>query len=388
MKKAFKSNVLRLFNEAITDKNVTTAQKASDLLNVLQCKVTQPIQTYPDNEYTRVIYNNVSVTLENDLSRMDIAYNSDFQMSFPDISSCDLHQVSEFILALERDIPKWKHIWIASDKLRKEKKKIVDRQKSAMREFRSRWMEVSSYDEKELTEKFRIKYYNLKACELCIANENPFWENKDSEKEILEECRTFHLNPPMEQWYTEFTEFVEQCRETRDERDRQQAEAKRKQEKMRHLIQIKLMKFEALISSIEFHQDFSVCINKDKSYRGRFFRVYFRILDASAQYIWPVNEIDHCSQRIIDTIKRINDMIPELRNALALEGEKYYLIGDFYAGVQEIEDDEIIRPFTVVYDSLQEGRVIPCTHLSSSRIVNRINSLINELHNELHLNHA
>ena len=322
--------------------------------------------------------------LKNDLSRMDIAYNSDFQMSFPDISSCDLHQVSEFILALERDIPKWKHIWIASDKRRKEKKKMVDRQKSAMREFRARWMEVSSYDEKELTEKFRIKYYNLKACELCIADNNPFWKNKDSEKEILEECRTFHLNPPMEQWYTEFTEFVEQCRETRDERDRQRAEAKREQEKMRHLIQIKLMKFEALISSIEFHQDFSVCIYKSKSYRGRFFHVYFRILDASAQHIWPVNEIDHCAQRIIDTIKRINDMIPELRNALALEGEKYYLIGDFYAGVQEIEDDEIIRPFTVVYDSLQEGRVIPCPYLPSSRIVSRINSLLNELH----LNHA
>jgi hypothetical protein len=51
---------------------------------------------------------------------MDIAYNSDYQMTFHDLTSCDLHQLSEFILALERDIPKWRHIWVADDKLRKE----------------------------------------------------------------------------------------------------------------------------------------------------------------------------------------------------------------------------------------------------------------------------
>ena len=195
----------------------------------------------------------------------------------------------------------------------------------------------------------------------------------------------------MEQWYTEFTEFVEQCRETRDERNRQRAEAKREYEKRQHLINIKQLKFEALISSIEFHQDFKVCIQKIVSKIRplshsvfRFFRISFCIHGACTSYALSFNEIDCCTPQIIDTVKRINDMIPELRNALALEGEKYYLIGDFYAGVQEIEDDEIIRPFNVVYDSLQEGRVIPCTHLPSSRIVSRINSLLNELH----LNHA
>lgn len=148
---------------------------------------------YPE---LRLVYYNVSVILPDNLSEMNIAYNSEYQMTFNEISSCDLHQLSEFILALERDIPKWKHIWVADDKLKKEQSKIVERVKSAMLQFRSDWMSVGAKDDEKMIEKFRIKYYNLKACKMFLENDNPFWENKTTEVEILDECRTLHIDPP------------------------------------------------------------------------------------------------------------------------------------------------------------------------------------------------
>ena len=133
---------------------------AEKLLAVLRCKVTQPIKIMEEASCVYLIYYNVSVILPDNLSEMNIAYNSEYQMTFNKISSCDLHQLSEFILALERDIPKWKHIWVADDKLKKEQAKIGERVKSAMLQFRSDWMSVGAKDDEKMIEKFRIKYYN------------------------------------------------------------------------------------------------------------------------------------------------------------------------------------------------------------------------------------
>jgi hypothetical protein len=199
MIKEFTDNVQHLFDEIVTDKTTAHSYTAGQLVAVLRCKVTKPIKIMEEASRICAIYYNVSVTLANDLSSMGLAYNSDYQMTFHDLTSCDLHQLSEFILALERDIPKWRHIWVADDKLRKEKAKIGERVKSALRQFRSDWMAEWLPDDKKKIELFRIKYYNLQACKMCLDNDNPYWENKNTEAEILEECRTLHMAPPMEQ---------------------------------------------------------------------------------------------------------------------------------------------------------------------------------------------
>ena len=230
MIKEFLENVQRLYDETVQDKSVRTNQSAADLLDVLLRKVTQPIQVFKDNTCVRAIYYNVSVSLAHNLSSMDIAYNSDYHTTFHDLTSCDLHQLSEFILALERDIPKWRHIWVADDKLRKEKAKIGERLVSSLQQFRYDLMSGQMYDDEKRIERFRIKYYNLKACKMCLDNDNPFWENKKTEAEILEECRTLHMDPPMEQWYSDFTDFVDGCKQMRDERDRKREEQKRELE--------------------------------------------------------------------------------------------------------------------------------------------------------------
>ena len=392
MIKEFSDNVQRLFKDIVTDKTIEYTHTAEELLAVLRCKVVQPIKIMEEASRVCVIYYNVSVILADNLSEMNIAYNSEYQKTFNKISSCDLHQLSEFILALERDIPKWKHIWVADDKLKKEQAKIGERVKSAMCQFRSDWMSVETKDDVKMIEKFRIKYYNLKARKMFLENGNPIWENKATEVEILEECRALHIDPPMELWYTEFSDFVDECKQIRDERDRQREEAKRKEEKMRHLIRIKQLKFEAIIKSVEFHQGFKVEVESHLPqrhfsffsrqavpYMSGYFLMRFKISGASTVCRVYFNDVDRCTPAIINTISRINDMIPELCNTLVDDGQQYYLMGDNYSMGQLLNDDNPGEPFSVVQYSYKKKRAICCPQLPSNRVVMRINAAIREL---------
>ena len=391
MIKEFSDNIQRLFNDIVTEKTKTQSHTAEELLVLLRRMVTQPIKIMEEASRVCVIYYNVSVILPNNLSEMKIAYNSEYQMKFDSISTCDLHQLSEFVLALERDIPKWKHIWVADDKLKKEQAKIGERMKSAMRQFRSDWMSVWAKDDEKMIEKFRIKYYNLKACKICLENDNPFWENKATEVEILDECRTLHIDPPMELWYTEFSDFVDDCKQIRDERDCQREEAKRKEEKMRHLIRIKQLRFEAIIKSVEFHQDFKLEVESHVPQRSisffsrqavpsmnGYFLMRFKICGASTICKVYFNDVDRCTSAIINTINRINNMIPELRNTLIDDGQQCYLMGDNYG--QLLNDDKPGEPFSVVQYSYKKKRVICCPQLQSNRVAMRINAAIRDLY--------
>lgn len=390
MIKEFFDNVQKLFDETVQDKSVQSCHTAADLLAVLHRKVTQPIQVMTDDTCARAIYYNVSVTMANDLSSMGISYNSDYQMTFHGLTSCDLHQLSEFILALERDIPRWRHIWLADDKLRKAKANIGERVRSSMLQFRNDWMSERAYDDERKIELFRIKYYNLQACKMCLDNGNPFWENKKTEAEILEECRTLHMDPPMEQWYIDFTDYVDKCKQLRNERDRKREEQKREQEKMRHLIRIKQLKLEALIKTIEFHDNFSVTVEQHfLDYNARFFSrrplltmdglfiIRFKIDSASTRFSVKYKDVDLRIPAIMSVIKRVNDMVPELLTTLINEGREYHLSGDGIYLEQAL--GEMGRPFCIVEYSDQDECALACPNLASSRVVSRINAVIREL---------
>ena len=388
MIKEFSDNVQRLFDETVQNKSVQSRQSAADLLAVLHRKVTQPIQVFKDNTCVRAIYYNVSVSLANNLSSMDIAYNSDYHTTFHDLTSCDLHQLSEFILALERDIPKWRHIWVADEKLHKEKAKIGERLESSLQQFRYDWMSGQMHDDEKRIERFRIKYYNLKACKMCLDNDNPFWENKKTEEEILEECTTLHMDPPMEQWYTDFTDFVDGCKKMRDERDRKREEQKRELEKLCHLVRIKQLKLE-----VEFNDNFSVTVEQNyPKYHSGFlilqpilsipsmdgnFLMRFKINDASTSVSVNFNDVDSRIPAVISAIKWVNDMVSELHDTLINDGSQYSIWGEekFWERPSAGSD----KPFIVVKYSDQKKRFVLCPDLASSRVANRINEVIREL---------
>lgn len=321
---------------------------------------------------------------------MDISYNSDYRMTFHDLASCDLHQMSELILALERDIPKWRHVWMADEKLRKEKAKIGERLVSSLQQFRYDWMSEEGQNDEKRIERFRIKYYNLQACKMCLDNDNPFWENKKTEAEILEECRTLHMDAPMEQWYTDFTDFVDGCKKKRDERDRKREEQKRELEKLCHLVRIKQLKLEALINAIEMHDHFSVTIEQRfLNAQARFFsrrpipskdghfKITFKINDASTSVSVNFNDVDSKIPTVISAIKRVNDMVSELHDTLINDGSQYSIWGEEKFWERPCAGSD--KPFIVMKYSDQKKRFVLCPDLASSRVANRINEVIREL---------
>ena len=85
MIKEFTDNVQRLFDDIVTDRVKAGSHHTTELLSVLRCKATQPIKITEDASHAYVIYYNVSVTLSDHLSEMNIAYNSDYQMTFDNI---------------------------------------------------------------------------------------------------------------------------------------------------------------------------------------------------------------------------------------------------------------------------------------------------------------
>ena len=319
MVQEFTKNVERLFAEIVTDKSQECAHSADELLAVLQRKVTLPVGIIDNNRLLRLVYDNVTIDLQHNLSGMQIVYNSDYQMTLKDLYCCDVRQLSEFVLSLERDIPKWRHIWVVENKVSKMRVRMQDRVKSIFSEMRTVWKNSPYPIKDNLIQQYRLRYYNLKACQLMLDIGNPYWENKTTEQDILEECRLYHINVPIESWCEEYDEFQNLLSKLRDEKERRLEEQKRQQEKERHLIRLKQQKLQAFIKAIEFHPGFSVEVRPniyDSIMASVFTRytIFFKINNNAVSCIVSYNDIDKFIPKMIDAIKRINDIIPDLNS--------------------------------------------------------------------------
>ena len=335
MVQEFTKNIQRLFTEIVVDKCQKCVHNADELLAVLQRKVTLPISVIKDGGHIRLVYDNVTIELRHDLASLQIVYNSDYQMTLGGLSSCDIHQLSEFVLSLERDIPKWQHIWMAESKVCKMRLHMQDRVKSIMSEMRTVWKENPYPIKDNLIQQYRLRYYNLKACQLMLNIGNPYWENKTTEQEILEECRLYHINAPIESWCEEYDELLNQCSKLRDERERRMEEWKRQQEKEHHLAQLKKLKLQAFIKTMEFHPEFCVTVCNISEYRRPvapiLFGVDFTINKDVVPYRAYYTDFDRLFPKITDAIKRINDLMPDLNNTLKDNTTFYYATDNRFA---------------------------------------------------------
>ena len=337
MVQEFTKNIRRLFTEIATEKHQEHTSDAAELLAVLQRKVTLPISVIRNSEHIRLVYDNVTVELRHDPSSMQIVYNSDYQLTLDDFSSYDVHQLAEFVLSLERDIPRWRHIWMAESKVCKMRLRMQDRVKSIMREMRTVWQENPYPIKDNLIQQYRLRYYNLKACQLMLNIGNPYWENKTTEQEILEECRLYHINAPIESWCEEYDELLNLCSKLRDERERKLEEWKRQQEKECHLAQLKKLKLQAFIKTMEFHPEFCVTVYNIFEYPSPvapiLFGIDFTIKKAPTPYRAYYKDFDRLFPKITDAIKRINDLMPYLNNTLK-DNTRFYHATDNRFAVQ------------------------------------------------------
>jgi hypothetical protein len=381
MIKEFKENVEKLFHTTIT-KRGSRQNTASELLHLLECKVTLPVKSIWEDDCLRLIYCNVSLDIKNDLSSMTVSYNSDYTIHMEQLEHCDMYQMADYILALEQDIPKWRHLWMADEKLRKEKAKIEERRKKAMRDIRNAWTTHKGCITEEMERDHRIHYYNIKALDLMLKNDNPFWENKKTEAEILDQCHIYHIEPPMEQWFEEWTAFAQDCQREKNERERLLEEYYNNIMKRQHLINIKLLKINALIKTIELHPSITVSASKHidgtRMKRGTF-HITVNIDDASVTLRVRYDLIDGCMGKIIESIKKVNDLMPELHRSLSKESEKQQLCvrskryGCFMMN----------GPLEVALKTQPYYMDSTIQNTDSSKVVDRINAIFNELWNDL-----
>ena len=378
MSKEFTHNVKNLFSKVVTTLEGNSKHTSSDLLEALSRKVTQPLKTTTEDDTLSLVYDNVSLDIKEDLSSMKVWYTGDYITILKGLQDYDIFQLSEFVLVLERDIPQWKYIWVADEKLRKEKARIADHLKTSLRSIKLDYRYCK--DTKSFNfDACRIRFYNLKAKELMLQHGNPFWENKKSEAEILDECNVFHIVPPIENWFEQWTSFMEECEKEKAELERQREEYHNNLMKMRHLINLKQMKLEAFIRSIEFHPSASVRLSKifdpNKLGATKYGRYYLTLsIDSvSVGLSLKYDIVDQCANTVMENIKRINDLSQELRNTLIDNGPSYFLASEEN---QFFHSTEVYNPYYIAH--VKNGKVVRCEHLSSCRVMNQLNRLVNE----------
>lgn len=330
----FTTNVQRLFAEIVTDRHPKNSHDADELLSVLQRKVTLPVRVIKKDKRICMVYDNVTIELRHDLSAMQIVYNSDYQMTFNKLSSCDVHQLSEFILSLERDIPKWRYIWIAQDILCKKKLHVHEQVKHAMHEIETKLLSVQDAVSISTIEQCRLRYYNLKTSLLMLEIGNPFWKNKATEQDIFEECHLYHIDPPMELWCEEFAQILDECNKIRDEKIE---EEKRQVEKAKHLITLKQRQLQAIIKTMELHSGFRVEVHRliPLLYKPAItsLTIHFIINEDVAHVDFINSKTTTFLPKIIDAIQRINDIIPDLNRTLKSD-MPFYCVTDNRHAVQ------------------------------------------------------
>ncbi len=382
MIKEFEENVKKLFH-TITTKQDTQKHTAAELLDLLKCKVTLPVKTTWEDDSLKMVYYNVSLDIKNDLSSMTISYNKDYMVDFRQLTRCDLHQLADFILALERDIPKWKHIWVADDKLRKERAKIEERRKTARREIRLAWTTCEGRVTEEMEQDFRIRFYNIKALELMLNNDIPFWKNKKTEAEILDQCNLYHIDPPMEQWFDEWTAFSDECQKEKNERERKREEYLNHLMKIHHLINIKLLKINALIKTIELHPSLSVSTDKqfleDKGTKYGSYHIKIKVNGAPVLFSVKYDHMDACMGKIIESIKKTNDLMPALQRTLIKDTMRHFVHVDSTVGYYGLFDRPVKNPLRIVERTEAYSRPITFKDLDSCKVIDRINVIFNEL---------
>ena len=380
MRKQFGENVQKLFDKIVTRQEGTVKCSASDLLDALNRKATKPLRTSDADGARRLVYDNVTLDIREDMSSMGIAYIGNNATVIDNLQKCDAFQLSEFVMALECDIPKWKHLWVADDKLRKEKNKIKESIKAEYRRIKQCYLASNQYQPFN-HDSNRMRFYNIKAKEFLLENDNPYWENKKTESEILDAFNTYHIVPPIEKWFEEWNALMEECEKSKEIQERQREEFQHKVLKKRHLAHLKQMKIEALIRSIDLHPALSVKVNNCIDARRHplafgFYNISVTIDGAKVDFIVRYRCVDDSAPVLVEYLKRINELVPELRNTLYDDGYVYFLGShvNYYHGM----DEDPLSPYFVAHAGV-DGLVFDNDAIPSIRIVKKLNRLVKDL---------
>lgn len=392
MTKEFQANVEKLF-QTMVPVGDTGGYDIDKLVTILRRRATRPIRVDASEDRVCLTYYNVTIVIARNLASMQIVYNSDYQLTLRHVACADPYRLADFIAALERDISQWKHIWMAHDRLCREKALMAQKVKNVLHDIRHHWTRGHATLSPQEREECRIHFFNLKAHELMLAHDTPFWQNRKTEAEIIEQCLLYHITPPVERWLEEWTSFTDVCTNIAEERQRIREEKERAAQKQRHLVGLKKLKMKALLNTIELHPSVSISVDDfyniypgaaDPLRNGRY-HVTLQFEDADEALVWfsiKYHEIDAVLSLLIDSCRLLNDLWPELQEALAIDRKKYDWL--FLGGMESRGKNFNSAPGLFLSDSPYKSiEITPMPDFASIPILDRMNSIIANLRQHL-----
>lgn len=385
----FQANVEKLFLTMVPVGDTGTYD-IDKLITILRRRATRPIRIDVSEDSVRLTYYNVTIVIARDLASMQIVYNSDYQLTLRHIACADPYRLADFIATLERDIPQWKHIWMAHDRLCREKVQMAQKVKNVLHDIRHRWTRGNTSISPQEREECRIHFFNLKAHEFMLKHDNPFWKNRKTEAEIIEQCLLYHITPPVERWLEEWTSFTHVCSSIVEERQRIREEKERTAQKQLHLVSLKKLKIKALLNTIELHPSVRISVNDSFNIyigganplrRGNFY-VSIRFDGAAVKFSPKYHQVDTALPLLVDTCRQLNDLWPELQDALAIDRKKY---GRLYLGGFESRARafDLARSLYLSEDIDKYNEIPLKPDFASTPILERMNSIIVHFHQYL-----
>ena len=380
-KNQFTNNVHRLYDKYITEMRSPEDCSDGDCIAMLK-KESAPLKVIENQNDVWLIYDNLSLCIRNDLSRMSISYVGEDSIVFTDVAKCTPRQLLAFIEAIEKDTIRLQDLWYKENiERRKQRILFLQLQKRCFRKFRHSWMSVMELKNPMLNEQYLIRYLNLRGYETMLSS----WNHKNDVADIKDECIQLGLGDVVQQWQKEFVDFTNQCASIINSNRLKREDKLKKQEKTRHLALIKRAKLEALLKSIDFNRDFNLFIGNifaNFTRRTRELRfaidLQLKIRNATCDYRLNGVNLEAKTLTFVESISKINDIVPRLSKQVEKkEQHKYYLLGNYECCRQIHFDPELNeKPFSMVkIDSF--GLMTRCNNKSTPcKLVEEINQIV------------
>jgi len=220
-KRKFKDFVESLFAEIVSDvrDEVTSAH---DVLTLLQGKEMQPVKTVWEEGHLKLVYDNVTLDIAEHLDTLTISHTSDHTVTLSHLQHHDAGQLSEFVMALEREVARWEYRWSSEEVVMAKKALITKSIKKTLREIRRAWTSGNIEVTPALEQEYRFRYYNVKAKQMMLASHIPYWKYQRTVVGILEQFEVYQLVPPIELWHEEWTAFASACKKQLENKRNQQ----------------------------------------------------------------------------------------------------------------------------------------------------------------------
>lgn len=275
-----------------------------------------------------------------------------------------------------------------SDPLYSQKLRMAKRMKASLKELRVSLIKKHDTVDKSEEQYFRMRFLNIMALKLLLEHGIAQWQNAPNDETMLKQFAAHHIVPPMAEWQAEWEDFYQYCCDTYTNRMQRYEEERIRNQKLEHLINIRETRLRAFIGTIDFHPGVSATVSshfcpikRNGKFSWGLFNVRLHFNDQCLKFPLRLHQADACTNRIVETIRKINDLIPALQQAVKDDKREHNRTLRVVSSVYHRYEDYGVLPNSlfVVDTSAVVGRVDD-KQLATCRIVGNINKLVNSLH--------